>query len=172
MAPSPTSVTPPVPYRRLPGTGSHLFARIRLYVGPDHLMQVIATGYSERYRRFFFGDIQVLSLHRTVHGTIWDVVLAMLLVAFAALALSGGADVLPWAIASGAAATILVRNLIAGPTCACYVQTAIQQQRLYSLGRVRRARKVFRELTPLILAAQGQPPSASRADHATSPATP
>jgi|KBSSwiStaDraftv2_1062776.scaffolds.fasta_scaffold874175_1 hypothetical protein len=153
----PSTPPPPIRYRRLPGTGSHLFTRVRLYVGPDHLLQVIATGYSERYRRFFFGDIQVLSLHRTVQGTIWDVVWAALLVAFGALALVNGVDGWPWGVAFGLVATFLARSLFAGPTCACYVQTAVQQQRLYSLGRMRRARKVFGQLRPMILAAQGQP---------------
>ena len=66
MAASPRSA-----YRRFPGTGRYLLNRVLLYVGPDHLLQVTATGYSENYRRFFFHDIQVISLHKTVTGTIW-----------------------------------------------------------------------------------------------------
>ena len=48
-----------------------------------------------------------------------------------------------------------VVNLIKGPTCNCYLRTAVQIKELPSLSRLKRARKVLARLRPLITAAQG-----------------
>ena len=51
---------------------------------------------------------------------------------------------------------LLGLNVAAGATCACYVQTAVQVQRLHSLSRLRGARRILKQLNPLITAAQGE----------------
>jgi hypothetical protein len=148
-------------YRRFPGTGRYLLSRVKLYIGPDHLLQITATGYSEVYRRFFFRDIQVLSLHKTIAGTIWNLVWGALLFLFLGLSLSTGPEAIPyWLVVSSVVALLLGFNIARGPTCACYVQTAVQQQRLYSLNRIRRARRLIERVRPLLLATQ-QPAAAS-----------
>ncbi|HXJ55150.1 MAG TPA: hypothetical protein VNU68_00660 [Verrucomicrobiae bacterium] len=145
----------PSPYRRFPGTGRYLLNRVLLYVGPDHLLQVTATGYSENYRRFFFHDIQVISLHKTVTGTIWNLILGGLLFLFVGLAImTGGNGLVAWMIFAGAIALGLGINIARGPTCACFIQTAVQQQRLYSLNRVRRARRLIEQLKPILASVQ------------------
>ena len=42
----------PVRYKKLPGRGSSAMEYHRLYLGPDHLLLVASTGFSESYRRF------------------------------------------------------------------------------------------------------------------------
>jgi len=141
-----------------------MIARVRLYLGPEHLLQVTSNGYSETYKRFFFQDIQVISLHKTVAGTIGNVVWASLTVTFALLAaLAGGGGAVVLGMIAAVWAALLILNFEAGPTCACYIQTAVQQQRLYSLNRVKRARRVIDLLKPLIGAAQGPGPAATDA---------
>src|SRR6185503_15449364 len=59
-------------YRRLPGRGMAVLQHARVYQGPDHLLQVVSTGYSEIYKRFYFRDIQAISIHKTHWGKIWN----------------------------------------------------------------------------------------------------
>src|SRR5262249_15514367 len=129
----------PKPYRRLPGTGNQMVSKVRLYVGADHLLQVSATGYSETYKRFFFRDIQGISLHETRTGAIWNAVWAGLTALFALIATSLGENGIVFAFFAGLWGCFLVLNLAGGRTCACYLQTAVQRQRLYSIRRLRRA---------------------------------
>jgi hypothetical protein len=49
-------------------------------------------------------------------------------------------------------------NSVLGPTCICHVRTAVQVEELSSLNRLRRARKMFNRIRPLIAAAQGELP--------------
>ena len=52
-------------------------------------------------------------------------------------------------------------NLLQGPTCACFIQTAVQQQRLYSLNRIRRAQRLIEQLKPILLTLQQPSPAPS-----------
>ena len=45
-----------IPYRKVRGAGRGTFERVRLFFGPDHLLQVKSTGHSETYSRFYFRD--------------------------------------------------------------------------------------------------------------------
>ena len=49
----------------------------------------------------------------------------------------------------------LLLNLLLGPTCVCYLRTAVQIDRLAAIRRVRRAERALDRLRPLIEAAQG-----------------
>jgi len=162
----------PIAYRRFPGSGAHLMNRVRLYVGPDHLLQVTASGYSETYRRFFFHDIQVISLHKTVSGTIWNLILGGLLFLFLGLAMVTGPGGWWVLIPAGATALALGTNILRGPTCACFIQTAVQQQRLYSLNRIRRARRLIEQLKPILLSTQPPSPAPSQPTPETTSSTP
>src|ERR1051325_7175021 len=110
-------------YRRLPGNGSTALSQVKLYLAADHLLQVSTGGFHETYRRFFFRDIQVLSLHQTGTGKVWNGVLGGLAGIFAliALAVGGAGGVAAWLIAASWT-LLLALNLAAGPTCACYLQ--------------------------------------------------
>ena len=147
----------PNPYRRLPGAGSTVASHVTLYLASDHLLQVSSSGFKETYKRFFFRDIQILSFHRSIAGKIWNGVWGGLggLCALLGLAVGGDGAVGLWIFAAFWG-LLLGLNVAAGATCACYVQTAVQVQRLHSLSRLRGARRILKQLNPLITAAQGE----------------
>ena len=51
--------------------------RSSLWLGKDHLLCVETTGYTETYKRFFFRDIQVLTLRRTYRRLLLSVFLGL-----------------------------------------------------------------------------------------------
>lgn len=151
--------TPPT-YRRLPGRGAGLASYTRLYEAPDHLLQVTSTGWSESYKRFFYRDIQMVTLRRTRHLNVYTGVLGGLTLLFAlpgglAVQANGGPAAFFFVMA-GIFLVAMIVNLLLGPTCACYLHTAVQTERLASVSRVRRARRLLARLKLLVESAQGQ----------------
>jgi hypothetical protein len=144
-----------IPYRRLPGTGSGAFEQIKLYQGPDHLLLVASSGYTENYKRFYFRDIQAITVQASARGKVWNGIWGFLtfLSAIIALQVSDVAFVV-WSIFAGIFFLLLALHFGHGPTCICQVQTAVQTRPLPSLNRLRRAKKVIAQLRPFIEAAQ------------------
>ena len=151
-------------YQRLPGVGPRktgLVAvsatRSRLWLGNDHLLAVDSTGYTEEYKRFYFRDIQAVSLYQTRRGPVTNVICAAIggLFYMFALAQSGGLAAFLWTIA-GLFLTVVLANSLAGPTCVAHIKTAVQTEELPSLRRVWQTRKILKRLRPLIAAAQGE----------------
>jgi hypothetical protein len=144
-----------IPYRRLPGTGTGAFERVKLYLGPDHLLMVSSSGYTENYKRFYFRDIQAITLCKSLRGQVWNGIWGFLTFLSAIIVLQVGAAVLVvWSIITGIFLLLLGINLGIGPTCVCRIQTAVQTRPLASLNRVRSARKVLTELRALIETSQ------------------
>lgn len=151
MPPAPTNK----PYRKLPGRGTGGFKVCRLWLGDDHLLLVQASSFGERYKRFYFADIQAFLLRRTAGYVAWAIVWLLAVAACAGLALN--IDPPGRWIVLGVAALLLgglAAHLAFGPTCACQVRTAVQSEDLPSLKRLRTARRVIAQLRPLIEAAQ------------------
>lgn len=135
--------------------------RSSLWLGDDHLLHVECTGYTENYKRFFFRDIQAITIYKTARRALWNGILAPLFALSALIVLTlaygnqiamyiwGGVVVIVFGI------PLLLNNLF-GPTCACEIRTAVQTEDLPSICRVRQAHKVLDEIRPLIAAAQGQ----------------
>lgn len=153
--------TPPVQYRKLPGRGAGLGETSRLYLAEDHLLLVSAAGFHETYRRFYFRDIQAITLRKTVTGLVINVVAAIpLAISLAGLAsASNGEEATVWSIPAGIFLGFLLFNVLRGPTCACEIHTAVQTRRLGPMGRLRSAGKTLARLRPLIEAAQGPVPA-------------
>jgi hypothetical protein len=151
-------------YRRLTRAKSRaLFGivsttRSSLWLGKDHLLQIDTSGYTESYKRFYFADIQALVMCRTEHWLYQAVVFAALACFFALIGIFGGGPVIAWifGILAGLFALCLLLDLTGGPSSKCYVRTAVQTEALVSLTRLRRARRTFDVLRPLITAAQGE----------------
>jgi len=156
----------PRAYTRLPGRGVRSVAgiraeRCRLWLGRDHLLYVANQGFSEDYRRFYFKDIQAIVVRRTPLWLISNTILGSLLAVLVTLAVLG--HVLGWdeagvvlsAFFAGCVLIPFLVNLAAGPTCAGYLYTAVQTQRIYSMNRLRTTRKVLDRVRPLIEAVQG-----------------
>jgi hypothetical protein len=168
---------PVIPYQKLPGRGMELTSYFRLYLGPDHLLQVASSGYQERYKRFFFSDIQAIIVQRTgtflalnwTFGTLTALCLGFWLLQ----ALNGFAENRASLIALGVltlcGAGPLAVNLLLGPTCVCYLRTAVQMERLAAMKRLRNSERVLDRLRPVIEAAQGVLPPENIPPAATSP---
>ena len=148
-------------------TGRNLFAlfvanRQTLWLAGDHLLLLSSTGYTERVRRFYFADIQSIVYARNNAGA----VVSILCVALALLLAALGYMIAPLGDISfvGVFMAVLVTlplfglgfNLLAGPTCACVISTAVQTERVLALNRIAKAERVIGEILPLLDAAQGR----------------
>jgi hypothetical protein len=138
--------------------------RSSLWLGPDHLLSVDISGYSEEYKRFYYRDIQAITLQKTRRRVVWNWVLGIPTVLFlvgliAALA-AGPAEYLAPAISLGIGALIcgipLLLNNWSGSTCVCQLRTAVQVEELPSLNRLPRAQRAIDRIRPFIAAAQGE----------------
>jgi hypothetical protein len=157
-------------YTRLTRTRNRSFfsiamsSRTSLWLGSDHLLCVDTSGYTETYKRFYFRDIQAVTLGHSKRRMIWNFVLGFL--AFPCLAglvaellSKSGVDrgaILAWSVPALVFAVPLVINNLLGPACVCYLRTAVQVEELSSLSRWRKARQVLARVRPLIAAAQGE----------------
>lgn len=142
-------------YRKLPGRPLTLFDTKRLWQGDNHLLYVESLFFRESYKRFDYNDIQTVWLRRTGTHWVWSFV-------WGALTLLSGliAFLVPGPpYVSGAFLAIfllaLVANLLMGPSCVVYLQTAVQLQKLASLKRVRTAGKVMTRIKSLVEERQG-----------------
>lgn len=132
--------------------------RSSLWLGKDHLLSIESTGYTEKYKRLYFSDIQAITIRKTDHGKFWSLVFGILGGLLGSFAVVAGQPV-PAGILGAIAGLfilLLIFNLAVGPTCACQLRTAVQTEELTSLSRLRRARRVLNRLRPLIAEAQGQ----------------
>lgn len=155
----------PREYVRLPGRGyrrQSLFSVVRiasrLYLGPDHLLLVDSTGGCEEdYRRLYYRDIQTFQVRQTPRGKYWNIALGaftLLLVGVAFLAVSPVWRAF-WLAGAALFGMILFANALRGPTCVSHIRTAVQQEELPSLRRLRTARGVLVRLRSKIEEAQG-----------------
>jgi hypothetical protein len=146
----------PSPYKKLPGFGRGLASYTRLYLGPDHLLQVSSTMFNERYKRFYFRDIQAFIILRSPTW-IWFMFAfggcgALMLF----IALLSETSVSMWIFSSlaGLFLAIAAAHGLGGPSCRCYIRTAVQTERVTSLGRARRAERVLASVKASIDSAQ------------------
>jgi hypothetical protein len=134
--------------------------RATLLLGEDHILKVDATPFSESYRRFFFRDIQSITIKTNRRRLVWNIVLGTLLLIFLLEGLVDTVDWGAWAITmmilSAITGAFLVINNLFGTACDVRIETAVQSDNLPPLSRVRRANDVLDRLRPLIVQAQGQ----------------
>jgi hypothetical protein len=144
-------------------------SRSSLWLGSDHLLFVECTGYTESYKRFYFRDIQAITIRQTKLWWLWIALLALPFLLFA-IGLSFGvvsiatqglkSNDLPVMIALGIPAAFfllfLILNFFWGPSCRVQLRTAVQTEELGSISRVRQARRILNRIRPLIVEAQGQ----------------
>jgi len=160
-------------YTRLPGRSPQLFGlvllleapffwlpalleRMRLYEAPDHLLVVRRRFFHETAQRFYFRDVQALTLRRTANHITLNLLLApILLAAVLPLLLNwGSAYQLPAIAAAGMIALGIGVNILRGPTCALELHTAVHRQALPCVGRWRTGQRIVRHLQPTIARAQ------------------
>jgi hypothetical protein len=129
--------------------------RTKLYLGTDHLLLVEQLILVERYKRFYFRDIQVITATKSarwiVFGAIWGFLALLAALSFFVHH--------PAVLALGAFFTALfgfafVHNIVLGPTCIVRLRTAVQTHRVAPLERIRDFRKGMETIEPLIRDAQ------------------
>jgi hypothetical protein len=118
------------------------------------------TIFSEDYKRFFFRDIQSITMKTNRRWIVWNGVLAVSLAVFLLEGLLGTTTWNAWAITmmilASIATVLLVLNNVFGTTCDVHIRTAVQADILPPLSRVRRANRSLERIRPLIIQAQGQ----------------
>jgi len=145
-------------YQKLPGLKKgFLIGKYTLWQGSDHLLHVFSRFGVEDYKRFYFSDIQAIITRKTAVGFIQNLVLGILLGLFLWPAIASWSG---WSVLPGIVATVmlilLAINLLRGPTCESHLMTAVQTEKLHSLGRLKNAIKVMNRLGPLIEQVQGR----------------
>lgn len=152
-----------VQYRRLPGRGLRRegFVAVArtwgtLWLAKDHVLSVDTHPFSEDYRRFYFRDIQAFAIAKTRRGAVWNVIIALLTVPWLLLAMNVDEPVAItiFLLTAGIFALLLGINAWRGPTCTCYLMTAVHKETLPSLDRVKKAKKVLQILREHIEKAQ------------------
>ncbi|HWM23855.1 MAG TPA: hypothetical protein VNP98_03455 [Chthoniobacterales bacterium] len=149
---------PPRLYRRL--ASGHKFGfvsggRISLHAAADHLLLRSSTVFMENYHRFYFADIEAITVRQTTRGIFWNVALGLgLFVCLAVIRVKPG---LHWfsGIFAGIFALLLILNISLGTTCVTQLQTRVQTRAL-PIRRVRKALRVVDRLFQNIAAAQAQ----------------
>ena len=152
-------------YKRLPGRGPRYsgiiaisFSRCSLYLGDDHILSVDNHAFSEDYKRFYFSDIQAIITRETRWATFWSIASSLMCACslMAALFMENPVGRIFSLTSSGAFLACLLINVIRGPTCICHILTAVQQDQLPSLNRLRVARRVIATLRLAIERVQGK----------------
>jgi hypothetical protein len=150
-------------YRRLTRSRRRrggLIVRSSLWLGNDHLLRIDSTSFAEEYRRFYFRDIQTITIRTTRRRLVWNLLLVPALaiciteITFGAVGF-GAWEVFVLIVAVVLAALLLLNNIL-GVACRVHLKTAVGLEELSSLSRVRRALKVLERIRPMIAAAQGR----------------
>jgi len=165
-----TAIPPPV-YRKLTRLHRGVGTMSRLWLGPDHLLHVNSTGYTENYRRCYLRDIQSMLIVHTGRRTYIALILAVLMGIVALILRYNFSGWTGYAILAGVFLPLFLWNHLLGAGCRVVVITAVQQERIPSLCRLPKTRRVVAELTPLIEAAQAElgSPGQPEATAATEP---
>ncbi|RPI73263.1 MAG: hypothetical protein EHM45_21000 [Desulfobacteraceae bacterium] len=143
-------------YKRLPGRYWTLFTSHSLWLGPDHILAVYSNLFSQTYKRFYYQDIQRITVRKTkthlIRNGIWAG-LAFISAQF----LWGGWTPIP-IVFSGFFLLGLLLDGLRGPNCWCHIQTAVQTEKLPALHRWRTALKTINRIRPEIERVQGPMP--------------
>src|SRR5689334_21719191 len=118
----------PNEYQRAGNRGTTLSGEQRLFIGNDHLLLVITSGYVELSKRFNFRDIQGIIILESPAKLIWNWVLGFGFGVSAAFLVLGWSDFAFRMLALGFTALFsvpLIINNARGPTCTCHLKTAV-----------------------------------------------
>jgi hypothetical protein len=134
-----------------------------LWLGRDHILKVDSTYFSEEYKRFYFRDIQAITMRQTRRREMWNLVLSLAtLVCFGLVAGAYTQSNMSLTLVMVYAVPLIVLfyvNNVRGATCAVSIRTAVQTEELPSLSRVQRTQHVLGRLRPMIAAAQADLPA-------------
>jgi hypothetical protein len=160
-------------YERLTRARFGLNGMGSLWLGQDHVLLVSTTFAVERYRRWYFREVQAFVLRRTSMRLVWNAIFglgALFFLGVAVASLIGSStstasdDVIVLAVMAGALGLIGLAFVVAaainsamGPSCTVFVQTPHGLDRLSTPTRVPAFEKLSGRLQPLLLTAQTSP---------------
>jgi hypothetical protein len=153
-------------YRRLPGRGAGWGRFYRVFMGADHLLQVGSSGFREDYTRYFYRDIQAISIQQTHRRALlnWLLALPLLggLVHWGRHYLQTGILADPYLLMGAAFCglwmLLLLFNTMLGSTCITRLQTPARVDRIWAWNRVPQAQQNLARLKQLVESVQGQQP--------------
>ncbi len=137
---------------------ARVFERGSLWASDDHLLVVSSRGYTERYRRIYYHDLQAVLVTDSPRRLVFSLILPLPAVALLALAFTWDNTVwrTAWGLAGAFFGLLFLINWIKGPSVKCHAQTPVQQVLLGALSRKRQAERFIAELAARVEAAQGR----------------
>jgi len=150
------------PYKRI-AKRKALATGHSLWISPDFLLSISTGLFAENYKRFYFQNIRSIVLYKSETWKIWNWVLGFCGVssALTMLMAPGKGTVFLGLLTISAVVALIVNNGL-GPSCVCYVETAVQKERLNALNRMKKAQKAMDTLKPLIMQVQNKMPATGR----------
>lgn len=161
-------------YHKIVGRSLSWAGRARLWLGADHLLEVVSSTVVERYRRYFFHDTLAFVVQRTKMQVAWLWVQAVIGGGALLLAVGSALAGAEWAAEdwhillyilagiSGVGAvlffTLLGLNVLLGPSCRCHVLTSTGWHALAAPTRLKPAVRLQEQVVALVEAAQGKSP--------------
>lgn len=146
-------------YRPLTRKRRTVWGRSQLWLGPDHLLLVKSTYFQEQYHRFALRDVQAVliqELGRAQPLLIWGLSGLALLGGTLAVWFSSGLN--RWLLAAVCllAPLPLLYELLRGPRCLCRIVTAVSDERIAAVSRLKTADRLMTRLVPLLEEQQGR----------------
>jgi hypothetical protein len=144
-------------YSRLSGRKRSLSGYSQLWLGANHILLVNSTHFAEVYRHFALSDIQAIVVTSLAERTVLQVIGALAAIAWTSAALMVNSIFLKiFFTATGAGAlAVVIADILRGTRCVCYLQTAVSQERLAPISRLRQAGRFLARIQPAIEAVQG-----------------
>ena len=143
-------------YTRLPETKVSWLRQHSLWLAKDHLLSVRTMGFTEYYKRFYYNDIQSIVIQRNSISVIRSGIFGLFCLISLLAAMNFDNFVKMFFYLTGLFFfLIFLINIFRGPSCVCYLSTAVQTEKLLSLNRLRIAEKAVNYLRYYIENAQG-----------------
>lgn len=156
------SANRPIRYRKFSGARGSLVSLEQLWIGDDHLLLVSSSFALERYRRFYFQDIEAFLIRPTGTQRKWVIANSIFLALFGALTLfvvgrHPTEDQIVGGVFLGIAAVIFLIGLIyqvaKGPSCFTFLQLRTGLERIVVADRIRASLAMRGRLAAIIHAA-------------------
>jgi hypothetical protein len=148
-------------YSRLTGKRRSFGGYTQLWKGPDHLLLVNSSRFTEQYQRFSFADIQAIVVTDGPDRTVPQILALLASIAWGSLAFAVNLQFGKWffAITGLLFVALAIRDIARGARCRCFLHTAVSRWALPPVSRQQTARKFVAEIVPAIEAVQGSLPA-------------
>ncbi|HLK49324.1 MAG TPA: hypothetical protein VKT49_14380 [Bryobacteraceae bacterium] len=160
-------------YEPLTGKRRSLTGFTQLWQGPDHLLLVNSSRFTETYQRFSFADIQAIVITDGPDRTVPQILALLASIAWGSAAFAVDLQFGKWffAITGLLFVALAIRDIARGPRCRCFLHTAVSRWPLPPVSRQRTARKFVGAIVPAVEAVQGTLPAEQFAQIAVSDGT-